>query len=484
MKAKIDPPITLTCLLLLTHSQLQAGNAPFTTDDLNLESAINSNGTVLDVLSNDTSGISNDPFKEVIAVCDSASSDFDCVTTSYTSGNHTVSVNGTGADNNVLLFSDGSMSDTFAFKYVMQNSQNNTGSAQAGVATAFFEVNSLSDAGTSGCDSTECTLREAIDAAANDGEPSDIAFARDLSGTITTNSTLTIDSIDLSINGPGANNITISGDNSHRVLLVSSGSERFTLSGVTISDGMTGSGEQGGGIFIAQATETMLENIRVSNNESASNGGGIYAQGAGFTLRNSEVSHNIAGIAGGGVGLNGFFGNDVTIENVTISNNQSNNPGAGLAVVANSGQNVNLRFVTSAFNTGNTDNRIGAQGNITIESSIFVPGLSIANDSNVTNNTIVQNLSGVALNGSNNLTNTGSLLLRALTEINNSGLHGHSFSTDSLAHNHVDDMVGNPGCGTVTLTDQFGTIRPTDGSCDAGAFEYIFIDQIFADNFE
>lgn len=484
MKTMNYPQMALSWLLLLIHNQLQAGGVPFATDDLNLEAAINSNGTLLDVLSNDTSGISNDPFKEVIAVCDSSSSDFDCTSTSYTSGNHTVSVNGSGADNNVLFFSDGSMSGAFAFKYVMQNSQNNTGSAQAAVATSFFEVNSLSDAGTGGCGSFECTLREAITAAANDGEASNIAFVRDLTGTIVTNSTLTIDSIDLSINGPGANNITISGNNSHRVLLVTSGSERFMLSGVTISDGMTGSGEQGGGIFIAQATETMLENLRVTNNQSASNGGGIYAQGAGFTLRNSEISHNTAGIAGGGVGLNGFFGNDVTIENVTISNNQSNNPGAGLAVVANSGQNIDLRFVTSAFNTGNTDNRIGAQGNITIESSIFVPGLSMSNDSNVTNNSIIENYSGSTLNGNNNLINSGSLMLRPLAEINSSGLSGHSFTTDSPAHNHVDNMVGNPGCGTVTLTDQFGTTRPTDGGCDAGAFEYLFIDLIFADPFE
>ncbi len=484
MKLTDCPLFSMILVMIFSYSYSHAGNTPFTADDPDLEARINSDVVVLDVLSNDTSGITNDNYKEVIAVCESTSSDFDCTMSSYSSGPYTVSVNGNGDNNNVVFTSTDAMSGNFAFKYVMQNSQNITGSAVGTVDLPYFEVNNLSDAGTSGCDGIECTLREAIAAAANDGEASDIFFARDLTGTITTNSSLTIDSIDLSITGPGPKNITISGDNSHRVLLITSGSERFTLSGVTISDGLTGSGEQGAGIFIAQATETMLENIRVVNNQSASNGGGIYAQGAGFTLHNSEISHNIAGIAGGGIGLNGFFGNDVTIENVTISNNQSNNPGAGLAVTANNGQNINLRYVTSAFNTGNTDNHIGEQGNITIESSLFVPGLSMSNNNNVTNNTIVQNFSGLALNGNNNLVETDSLLLNPLAEINNSGLYGHSFGTGSLAYNHVDDMAGNPGCGSQTTEDQFGTARPTDGSCDAGAFEYIFIDLIFTDSFE
>ena len=71
-----------------------------------------------------------------------------------------------------------------------------------------------------------------------------------------------------------------------------------------------------------------------------------------------------------------------------------------------------------------------------------------------------------------------------LIEINQSGLYGHTFDTSSLAYNHVDGMVGNSGCGTEVLTDQFGQSRPEDTACDAGAYEYRYVEVIFATGFE
>lgn len=487
MRATNKYPILLTILTLSSSQIVFAGSVPFTSDDLNLESAINSNAVILDVLSNDDSGISGDDYKEVVALCDISSSDQDCTGNSYSDANGSASINGTGDNNNILFTSDGSASTLFQFKYVMQNSILSTGSATAEVALTHFEVNNLSDSGTNGCDSAECTLREAIDFAENDGEASIINFSRNLSGTIPLNSTLTINSIDLSILGPGVDQITVSGNDQHRVLMIPLTSERFFMSGLTISNGFTSGSNQGAGIYVQQATETRLENIRVVNNTSNdSNGGGIFVHLAGLRLTNSEISNNTAELSGGGIGINGGFGNDVFLENVTISSNHSNNGTPGISVTANSGQNIELKFITSAFNTGSSvDNHINNSGNITIESSVFVPGLSLQNTSNVTNNSIVQNLlGGVNLNGSNNLTGTGSLDLKPLAALNDTGLKVHAFDTDSIAYNHVDNMAGNSGCGVSVTSDQIGTARPTDGFCDAGAYEYIYIDVIFANGFE
>ncbi len=487
MRATIFKITLLTSFLFIYSQVADAGDVPFTSNDLNLESAINSNAVILDVLSNDDSGILNDDYKEVIALCDITSTDQDCTGNSFSDANGSVSINGSGNNNNVLFTSDGSSSAIFQFKYVMQNSVFATGTATAEAALSYFEVNTLSDTGTNGCESAECTLREAISASASDGEASVINFSRNLMGTILLGSTLTIDSIDLSLIGPGVDKITVSGNDQHRVLLIPLASERFFMSGLTISNGFTSGSNAGAGIYITQATETRLENIRVVNNTSNdSNGGGIFATLAGLRLLNSEISNNLAKMSGGGIGINGGFGNDVLLKNVTISNNQSINGASGISVTANGGQNIELKFITSAFNTGTaTDNLISSDGNIVIESSLFVPGLFILNSDNVTNNSIIQNLGGgVSLNGNNNLTATGSLGLNPLAALNQTGLKVHAFDTDSIAYNHVDNNVGNSGCGFLVTSDQIGTARPTDGFCDAGAYEYIYIDLIFTNGFE
>lgn len=471
-------------LLLALSINVLAGGIPLTTNDLNLNTAINSNDALLDVLSNDDSGIPSDSFKEVIAVCASNSSDMDCSATTYTDGIGMVTVNGSGDANNVLFTANHDQSHTFEFKYLMRNSASSPGSGLASVELSYVEVNTLADGTNNGCDSTECSLREAFIFAVNDGEPSVISFKRDLTGTIALNSSLVVDSNDLSIVGTGAARINLSGSQSFRVLSVPSGTERFSMSGLTISNGQAPSQENGGGILIESALETRLENIRVIDNIADNSGGGIYALNAGLTIVNSEISNNTATNDGGGIAVNGGFGSDLLIENTTISQNQSSASSGGLYINSNSGQNTVLRFITTAFNSDSAiDSQVEGPGNIIIESSVFEPGLAITIDDNITNNSIFKNIAGNIF-GNNNRTETETILNPMRVEINDSGLYGHKFDTTSLAYNHVDNMVGNPSCGNQVTSDQFGAPRPTDGVCDAGAYEYRFIDVIFISGFE
>ncbi len=85
-------------------------------------------------------------------------------------------------------------------------------------AAATYEVNALGDAGTSGCDAVECTLREAIGAANGDGQPSTVSFS--VAGTITLESALPAITAALTIDGTnapgaeiGAPTVTLDGTN-------------------------------------------------------------------------------------------------------------------------------------------------------------------------------------------------------------------------------------------------------------------------------
>jgi CSLREA domain-containing protein len=484
---KASALIIISLLLIFSHSsEGLAGGIPLTTNDV-LTTAINSNNSPLDVLSNDNSGISNDNFKEVVAVCAIGTSDLDCTNNSYTDGIGTVSVNVSGNDNNVLFASNHNQTHTFEFKYLMQNSANNQSSGTVVLNLAYFEVNSLSDGAENGCDASDCTLREALSAAVNDNQASLINFKRDMNGTIELNNGLVINSNDLTVVGTGADRITVSGNDLFRVLSIPTGTERFSLSGLTIANGQTPNQGNGGGILIESALETRLENIRVINNVAENNGGGIFTDNAGLVLINSEISNNTASNKGGGIAVSGGFGSDVTIENTTISNNQATDAAtSGLEINTTFGQTTTLRFITVAFNQGfnGVDSSIDGTGNIIIDASVFEPGLAITNSNNVTNNSIFQNLGDGSIFGDNNLTELGSILNQSLVEINDSGLYGHKFGTDDLPYNHVDDMFGTASCGNQVTTDQFGTPRPIDQSCDAGAYEYIFIDVIFQSGFE
>lgn len=477
-------PFTLLMALVFTAEAL-AGGIPLTNDDPNIETAINSAASVLDVLGNDDTG-TGDNFKEVIAVCATGTPDASCTQNSHSDAIGSVSINGPGDNNNVVFTSDSSTAAVFTFKYVMQNSAMNTGSAEVTATLNFIEVNALNDNGDQNCDGSECTLREAFAYAATDGMPTTVKFQRDLSGTITLSAPLEVTSIDLTVLGPGPGRITVSGDDSHRVLLIPATSERFFLSGITLTGGRTFGFDSGAGIFIDGATDTQIENIKVTGNQAALSGGGLFLNNAGLSLTNSEISFNQAVANGGGIGVVGGLGNDVTIENTTISHNLADNLGDGLYVESNNGQNVLLRFVTAAFNGDfSADNWIGPNGNLIIESSVFTPMLTVQNASNIINNSIIESYLGSNAQGDNNSLNVGGLRLSPLIEFNQAGVSVHSFGPDSLLYNHVDDLVGNAGCGSLVITDQVGNSRPTDGECDAGAYEFnIPNDVLFASNFQ
>ena len=194
-----------------------------------------------------------------------------------------------------------------------------------------WTVNSLGDSGTGSGPLGD--LRYVITQV--DQTPGDNTINFGVTGTITLNSALP----DLSnttgvtdIEGPGANLLTVSGNNAVRVFTVDTG-VTATLTGLTISGGSTGG--FGGGIFNAGTLTvtdcTIADNsdggifsygaLTVSNSTIADNGGGIICLSGTLTVTNSTIADNSASNVGGIYSSGGM----ATVTNCTIDNNEALN---------------------------------------------------------------------------------------------------------------------------------------------------------------
>lgn len=132
------------------------------------------------------------------------------------------------------------------------------------VSAASYTVNTLADENDGSCGDGDCSLRDAVALAA---PGSVIDFS--VNGTITlTLGYITIGQ-NLTITGPGAENLEISGNNAGHVFWINSGVSA-AISGVTIADG---NAQDGGGIFSFGGILDVSDCTFTGN--VANNGGGI-----------------------------------------------------------------------------------------------------------------------------------------------------------------------------------------------------------------
>src|SRR5262245_41155114 len=156
-------------------------------------------------------------------------------------------------------------------------------------------------------DNVPGSLREAIALTEPGGT---VDFAPGLSGTITlTAGQLTI-AKDLTIAGPGAGVLTVSGNNASRVFEVTS-AVTVALSGLTIAFGL-GDGLHGGGILNA-GTLAVTASTLSSNSVFGAAGGGIYNSGGTLTITASTLSGNSAGFRGFGSAGGGIYNSGGTL---------------------------------------------------------------------------------------------------------------------------------------------------------------------------
>lgn len=249
--------------------------------------------------------------------------------------------------------------------------------AQAAVDT--ITVDSPADDGSGGT-----TLREAI-VAANDNDAPDqdvIVFHPSITGTITLNGNQ-LPQIDepLSIDGPGASMLAVSGAMTSRIFYINTtAGDNVTIDGLTLTAGkpptsynggalytiaadltitssdLTGNSVNGGvgGAITAGAPGTVtLQRSTISGNSTSGNmpGGGIYSLSA-LTLQKSTVSGNMtAGADAGGGGI--YFTSSVgglLVENSTISANTTSGASAHGGGIYSNGSGLTFRNATVSGN--------------------------------------------------------------------------------------------------------------------------------------
>lgn len=217
----------------------------------------------------------------------------------------------------------------------------------AGAAT--LTVTNLNDSGPG-------SLRQRIvSAAAGDT----IGFT--VSGTITlTSGQITLNK-NLTINGPGAPLLTISGNNTSRIFRVVGAVAN--ISGLTLTGGRT---ENGGAIAINDSTVN-LSNCLLFNNAALLRGGAISVSGA-LNLSNCNLFANSAGSDGGAVGIQS---GQARLNGCTVSGNSAGN-GGGLAIQQQGGLSS-----TNCTISGNTATTNGGGIFVAIATTITIHNCTI-----------------------------------------------------------------------------------------------------------
>ncbi len=263
---------------------------------------------------------------------------------------------------------------------------------------ATYTVSNLNDSGSG-------SLRAAI-TSANADAAGNIVFASGVAGTINLQSSLpniTLASGTMTITGPGANKLTISGQSKYQVMVIVKGN--VTISGVTIANGFIAPGGGyaadpgwGAAVYTAAGTTLTLKNDMLVNNVVTAGGGGaILSEGvlniSGTTLMDNAVSTYTGGgaifnlgaltVTGSTFSFNttvnegsailnyGPSAATATIVDSTFANNLIPAGGGGGGIYNESGAKLTVRNSTFSGNLPATGGSIANAGTMTLSNDIF-----------------------------------------------------------------------------------------------------------------
>jgi CSLREA domain-containing protein len=228
-------------------------------------------------------------------------------------------------------------------------------------AAANFTVNSLADTpdallndGLCADASGACTLRAAIQEANANGAADAIGFS--VNGTINLSGALPDLSTNVTINGPGASQLTVRRDTGgeYRIFRVGAG-VTASISGLTIGNGVapaaTGAGSGGGGVLnsgtLSMSGCTVSFNFTSSPPDAVTptaNGGGIRNEGV-LTLTGCAVNNNATGGGGtnfvnrnGGDGGGIYNAGELTLTDCAVNSNRT---GSGIQTPLGGGSGGN-----------------------------------------------------------------------------------------------------------------------------------------------
>ena len=259
---------------------------------------------------------------------------------------------------------------------------------------ATFTVTNLNDGGGG-------SLRDAIASANGALGPDVIEFQPGLMGTITlTGGVLSIND-DLTVQGPGAAAITVTGNGASRVFRVGAATNT-TLAGLTVADaladGMSDSG-RGGGI-ISYADSLTIQDSVITGNFSASDGGGVFQDltaGQTLTVQNTMITGNSAGGVGGGLfGAMDDFSSQLSLVSSQITGNNASGNGGGVGIeITNYAGNISIQDSTFDGNFASYDG-----GGLWVHGYYIAAGdVALGGELTISNTTFSSNEAGYAGGG-------------------------------------------------------------------------------------
>lgn len=331
-------------------------------------------------------------------------------------------------------------------------------------------VTKTADSADGVCD-TDCSLREAIFAAAN-GDT--IIF----SALFNSPQTITLVAGHLPINknltfaGNGADLLTVSGNNTNRIFYIS-GNSTVAISGMKLASGKANveNAAFGGAIYLIDSTLTLTNTI-LSNNTARFNdhsfGGAIYSLNSTLSIINSIVSSNDSPRGGGIFSENGI----VNISNSKVINNTGTGVSGGSLGTA--GAQINIFNSTFSGNSGGvsgsgerisisnsviTNNELGVFSGysdswLTIDRSIISnhsTGIANQGTATISNTLITNNRNNNVYANGGGIVNGGTLHIVSSSIINNwaresgGGIYnpqGRLFLTNSTVSGNVTDSGG------------------------------------------
>jgi hypothetical protein len=305
------------------------------------------------------------------------------------------------------------------------------------------------------------SLRQRI-AIANAGDT--IVFQAGLLGTIQLIGRLTINK-NLIISGPGANVITVSGQNSSQIFSITAGNVQ--ISGLRIANGFVSGA--GGGVLVDGGNLT-LNNCQINANDAESGGGALVFPGSTLTITNSTINGNTSAVEGGGVSNRG---GTLFLTNTTINGNSAPQSGGvsveggGTATILNSTISGNSASGTTLTDAGGL--RIISGSTVNLKNTIVANNTASGAASPDVGGTVVSqgtNLIGNTAGGNGFI---ASDLLNMNPQLAALAFNGGTTPTQaSMAGSPAIDAGNNTGA---PATDQRGAIRPQGAAVDIGAFE-------------
>ena len=336
-----------------------------------------------------------------------------------------------------------------------------------------FKVTSLGDFDPNSSNGGEGTLRHAINNAKvglslpnNPDKTIELTFSSELTGEIVlTGGPIFLDTIDLTISGPGSDILAINGGNTSRVIVAQGEERSYSISGISLTNGRS----EGNGGAIFNSASLTLTKCTISDSV-ADHGGAITNEGL-LRMDNCVISGNYAQVYGGGIdnfsGAAAIFGCNISGNEAEFGGGIENSTGGeliidGCTITGNnalSGGGVDsFSAITQIINSTISGNTAGFGAGVFNEKS----------EVSISSTTIVSNAAVTAVGGI--LTSSTSPI--GTTVINNTIVAGNTEAVDfpsDIASNNESFINLNLGSSANIIGD---------ANSSGGLFDGINLNQV------